>query len=225
MKSRLPWVIMVALVLIATGPQGTLLALQAHDQPKPAAKHRPHHTSVLTYHDTWRELFEEHISWTRDVIIAVFDDLPGLPQYANRLLQNPGDMADALRPFYGDRAADRFEDLVTEHLTIAVDLLNAAEIGDVAAFEDANERWYENAEDIARLMSKLNPKFWPFDEAEEMWTDHLDATLAEAVAHLTGDFAGEVEAYDKVHDLALEMADFFSNGVIRQFPRRFSGGS
>jgi RNA polymerase sigma-70 factor (ECF subfamily) len=42
--------------------------------------------------------------------------------------------------------------------------------------------------------------------------------------HLTGDFAGEVAAYDKVHELALEMADFMSDGVIRQFPDKFRGG-
>ncbi|HET7011250.1 MAG TPA: hypothetical protein VFI11_10775, partial [Anaerolineales bacterium] len=56
-----------------------------------------------------------------------------------------------------------------------------------------------------------------------MWTEHLDATLEEASALLTGDYAAEVAAYDLVHDLALEMADFFSEGVVRQFPSEFSG--
>jgi hypothetical protein len=56
-----------------------------------------------------------------------------------------------------------------------------------------------------------------------MWADHLDATLEEATAHLDGDFEREVAAYDRVHELALEMADFFSSGVIRQFPSGFTG--
>jgi len=72
-------------------------------------------------------------------------------------------------------------------------------------------------------MNKMNPQFWPLEETEQMWVDHLDATLEEATAHLTGDFAGEVAAYDKVHDLALEMADFFSDGVMQQFPSKFKG--
>ena len=72
-------------------------------------------------------------------------------------------------------------------------------------------------------MNEMNPQFWPLEETEQMWVEHLDATLAEAVAHLTGDFAGEVAAYDLVHDLALDMADFMSNGVIRQFPGKFRG--
>jgi hypothetical protein len=88
---------------------------------------------------------------------------------------------------------------------------------------DAIERWYANAHDIAVQMNEMNPKLWPLEETEQMWVDHLDATLAEAVAHLTGDFAGEVAAYDEVHDLALEMADFFSEGVMGQFPSKFTG--
>ena len=58
-----------------------------------------------------------------------------------------------------------------------------------------------------------------------MWVEHLDATLEEATTHLNGDFAGEVAAYDTIHDLALEMADFISNGVIGQFPSKFNGGA
>lgn len=43
------------------------------------------------------------------------------------------------------------------------------------------------------------------------------------LAHNNSQFQAEVAAYDLVHDLALEMADFFSNGVMRQFPRTFKG--
>ena len=53
------------------------------------------------------------------VILGIFKDLPCTDSYVARLLDNPGDMADALRPFYGNQAADRFGELVTEHLTIA----------------------------------------------------------------------------------------------------------
>lgn len=72
-------------------------------------------------------------------------------------------------------------------------------------------------------MNEMNPSFWPLEETQQMWVEHLDATLEEATAHLTGDFAGEVATYDKVHDLALELADFFSDGVMQQFPNQFQG--
>ena len=179
-------------------------------------------TSKLAYHDEWRKLWEDHITWTRVVIIGILDELPGTNTYVDRLLQNYEDMEEALAPYYGDDA-EVFGDLIQDHLVIAAELLTAANNGDTAGFDDAKARWYVNAHDIAVKMSEMNPEFWPLEETDQMWSEHLDATLEEATTHLTGDFAGEVAAYDLVHDLALEMADFFSTGVIEQFSNRFTG--
>ncbi len=174
----------------------------------------------MAYHDTWRKLWEDHITWTRMVIIGIEDSLPGTPAYEARLIQNYEDMEDALAPYYGDKA-EVLGDLIQDHLLIAVDILTAAKAGDTNAVGTAVAAWYENGRDIARFMARLNPRHWKRADVEKMWSEHLDHTLAEAVAHLSNDFAGDVAAYDKVHDLALEMADFFSNGVIRQFDNRF----
>lgn len=178
--------------------------------------------SRSAYHDEWRKLWEDHITWTRVVIIGILDELPGTDAYIARLLQNYEDMEAALAPYYGDEA-EVLGDLIKDHLVIAAEILTAANNGDTAAMNDAVERWYANAHDIAVQMNEMNPRFWPLEETEQMWVEHLDATLAEATTHLTGDFAGEVAAYDMVHDMALEMADFMSNGVIRQFPGKFRG--
>ena len=187
-------------------------------QPLTATK-----TSRLAYHDEWRKLWEDHITWTRIVIISILgaeDELPGTEVYIGRLLQNYEDMEDALAPYYGDDA-EVLGDLIKDHLVIAAAILRAAKAGQ--PLDDLVASWYANGHDIAVQMNNMNPKAWPLEETEQMWTEHLDATLAEAVAHLTGDFAGEVAAYDDIHDMALEMADFISNGVMQQFSSRFKG--
>jgi hypothetical protein len=190
----------------------------------PLAAPKPHpKVSAQSYHDTWRKLWEDHITWTRVVIIGILDSLPGVTNYEARLLQNPGDMAAQLKPCYGATVATEFSDLVTDHLAIAVELLEAAKAGNTAAFNDAKTRWYQNADDIATLMAAINPKNWPFNDTSAMWKAHLDATLDEAVKHATGDYTGEVAAYDLVHTLALEMADMFSSGIVAQFHGQFTG--
>ena len=179
-------------------------------------------TSAQAYHDEWRKLWEDHITWTRVVIMGILDELPGTNTYVERLLLNYEDMEEALAPYYGEEA-EVLGDLIKDHLVIAAELLTAANNGDTAGVEDATARWYDNANDIAAQMNEMNPKNWPLEETQDMWREHLDATLEEAITHLTGDFAGEVAAYDMVHDLALEMADFMSNGVMKQFPAQFTG--
>jgi hypothetical protein len=77
--------------------------------------------------------------------------------------------------------------------------------------------------EIARLQSKLNSKSWLLKESQKKWDDHLEATLAEAVVVLNNECDADVAAYDSVHDMALEMADFFRAGVVEQFPMDFSG--
>lgn len=176
--------------------------------------------SRLAYHDEWRKLWEDHITWTRVVIIGILDELPGTETYIARLLQNYEDMEEALTPYYGDEA-EVLGDLIQDHLVIAAQLVTALNNGQPTDALAAS--WYANAHDIAVQMNKMNPQFWPLQETEQMWTDHLDATLEEAVDHFSGNFAGEVAAYDRIHDLAMEMADFFSDGVISQFPNRFAG--
>lgn len=200
---------------------GFLLAGLVISSAGPAAAAK---TSSVAYHDEWRELWEDHIVWTRIVIMGILDDLPGTNVYVGRLLQNVADMENALRPYYGDDA-DVLGNLIEDHLLIAAELLTAARNGDAAAFEDARVRWYENAEANAVQMNQMNPRFWSLEESRHMWIEHLDATLLEATTHLGGDFDGEVAAYDRIHELALEMADFMSAAVIRQVPQQFNGGA
>ena len=218
----------IATVMLVIACFGQLLTVQpAVAQPagdnsinsanEPAVRNR---ISKLRYHDLWRKLWEDHITWTRIVILGILDDVPGTPEFTTRLLQNPNDMADALRRFYGDDA-DELGTLITDHLTIAAQILQAIHDGQPTG--NLITQWYANADDIATKMSQMNPNFWPFDEADMMWREHLDATVAEVLAHHNGQYQAEVEAYDLVHDLALDMADFFSDGVMQQFPRMFKG--
>jgi hypothetical protein len=212
-------IVMLACVGLLAGGLVARTASPVLARPQAASK-----TSRLAYHDEWRKLWEDHITWTRVVIMGILNDLPGTDEYIGRLLLNYEEMEDALAPYYGDEA-EVLGELIEDHLVIAAELLTAAHNNDTAGFEDARVRWYENASQIAVQMNLMNPKYWPLEETRQMWFDHLDATLEEATAHLTGDFAAEVAAYDLVHDLALEMADFMSMGVIRQFPQKFTGGS
>lgn len=176
------------------------------------------------FHDDMRKLWEDHITYTRLVIIGVFEDLPDLDPTVQRLLQNQVDIGNAIKPFYGEEAGDQLTALLTDHILIAAEILQAAKAGDTAALEDASERWYDNADDIAEFLNAANPKHWPLEEMKAMMREHLDLTLEEAVAYLNGDYEASIAAYDLVHLQALEMADMLSEGIIKQFPKKFRGG-
>jgi hypothetical protein len=180
-------------------------------------------TDAQAFHDAMRKLWEDHITFTRLFIVSTFGDLPDQGATAQRLLQNQEDIGDAIKPFYGEAAGEQLTALLREHILIAAEILQAAKIDDQAALGDAVTRWYTNADDIAAFLNSANPENWPLEDMRAMMREHLDLTLEEATAQLTGDYAASIAAYDQVHEQALKMADMLSNGIIRQFPNKFKG--
>jgi hypothetical protein len=178
-------------------------------------------TDDQAFHDSMRKLWEDHVTWTRLVIVSLANDLPDSGPTVQRLLQNQDDIGDAIKPFYGDAAGEQLSALLRDHILIAAEILQAAKNNDTTTLNDAIARWYANADDIAVFLNSANPKNWPLDEMKAMMREHLDLTLQEAVAYLHGDHAASIAAYDQIHLQILGMADMLSDGIVRQFPKKF----
>ncbi len=176
----------------------------------------------VAFHDQMRKLWEDHVTWTRLAIVAFADGSAGFDAAATRLLQNQVDLGDAIEPYYGAAAGDELTTLLDGHITIAVELLQAAKAGDSAAFDDANARWYDNSDQIADFLADANPRYWSAAVLRASMETHLDQTLAEASQELGGDYVASVATYDEIHHHILDMADLLSSGIMRQFPDRFS---
>jgi hypothetical protein len=184
--------------------------------------------SALAFHDAMRKLWEDHITYTRNVIISFELNernakvvLPDLSTVVDRLLQNQVDIGNAIKPYYGTDAGDQLTALLKEHINGAAKVLTALKTNDQAALQTAIEAWYANAHDIAVFLNGANPDNWPLADMDQMMKDHLDATTAEAVARHQENWSGDVTAYDEVHAQALTMADMLSDGIIAQFPANF----
>jgi hypothetical protein len=169
------------------------------------------------------KLWEDHITWTRNVIFNILDDLPGTTQAVTRLLKNQVDIGDAIKPFYGNAAGDHLTALLHDHIILAADILTALKTNNSAALTAATAQWYVNADSIARFLSTLNP-FWPYADMKAMMFSHLDLTTAEALARKNANYDADVVAYDNVHQEILSMADMLTDGIVSQFPNKFRGG-
>ena len=175
----------------------------------------------VALHDGMRFLWEEHITWTRLFIVSASADLPDKQATTERLLLNQKRIGDAIKPFYGRAAGERLTTLLKEHIVVAADLLAAAKAGDQAAVDRHSAAWYRNANEIADFLNGANPHNWRRGEMRKMMREHLDLTLAEAVAHLKQDHRADIRAYDRIHRQILGMADMLSDGIVDQFPKKF----
>ena len=175
----------------------------------------------LALHDGMRSLWEQHVEWTRLAIVSFAGDLPDLPSTEARLLRNQVDIGNAIKPYYGRAAGNKLTKLLKQHITGAVDVLVAAKAGDATKLATAKTAWYANAREISDFLSAANRDNWPRATVRAMMKTHLDQTLNEAVAQLTGRYAASVREYDAVEHHIIGMADTLTNGIVKQFPNRF----
>lgn len=200
------------------------LAAGAPVTPRPAvAPARPQApVARAAFHDAMRQLWEDHIVWTRLYIVSAAAGLPDAGPAADRLLRNQADIGAAIAPFYGAASGAQLTALLRGHILTAAKLIDAAKGGDTAVVRATSAAWYANADSIAAFLSAANPGQWPAASLRAAMRMHLDLTLREATARLHADWAGDIAAYDDVHRHILEMADVLSDGIIRQFPNRFN---
>jgi hypothetical protein len=197
-------------------------ACGAEDEPRAAAEAAAgDRIDSAAFHADMRKLWEDHVTWTRLYLVSAIAGLPDADATAGRLLQNQDDIGEAVATFYGDDAGKRLSALLRDHILIAGDLVVAAKGGDQAAIAEQHDRWYANADDIARFLAAANPA-WPEATLADMMRAHLDQTLAEATARLHGDWEADIAEYDRIHLHILSMADALADGIVTQFPERFA---
>ena len=165
-------------------------------------------------------VWEQHIMWTRMLLISIAENLKDLEATETRLLKNPKDIANIFRIYYGNNIANRIQELLTEHLAIGKELIVALKNKNQDQATKLNTQWYQNADKMAEAFSSINP-FYPREEIRKMLYEHLNLTSKEVEYRLNGNYTEDIRAYDMVQKEILKMAQFFVNGIVKQFPDLF----
>lgn len=165
-------------------------------------------------------VWEQHIMWTRMLLISIAENLKDLDATQARLLQNPKDIADIFRRYYENMVANQIQELLTKHLVIGKELIVALKNNNQEQATKLNTKWYQNADSMAEAFSSINP-FYPKEEIRKMLYDHLRLTTNEVNARLKGDYVEDIKAYDMVQKEILKMSQFLVMGIVQQFPNLF----
>jgi hypothetical protein len=164
----------------------------------------------------FRMLCEQHITWTRLVAMGIAQDLPETDLMVQRLQRNATDFGNAFRTYYGDEAGDEFAKLMAEHISIAAEIVKDAKAGDSNAVAEAEQRWFENASEIAEFLGRINP-FWNADDWSAMMNEHLELLRENILNMLSQNYEESINGYDDIEAQALEMADMMAEGLSMQF--------
>jgi hypothetical protein len=298
--------------------------------------------SRMVFHDRMRELWSEHIAYTRSFIVSASAGLADTSEVLQRLLRNQDEIGEAIKPYYGDENGAKLASLLRSHIQLAGKALVAAKgntptnvgmsmtanpsanayistpmsrdtissradttkinsqnpnapsrmsdttkaardregriQGDTTKAKQPNARvtgdtmsqrlpsnqygtirqdttaqanvtaqgqmqvgqqsqvaqvdsaqvnqavtaLKANADSISTFLSKANPRGFQFATLQGAMHMHIDLLLKETTAHLKKDWSGSVAAYDESQRQAMQMADVLSEGIMKQFPSRFT---
>lgn len=307
---------MLSLLLI------TALAVQyPPSTPKAATKDTAASTSRsaavsrLAFHDRMRELWSDHIVYTRQFIVSTASALPDTAEAAQRLLRNQDEIGDAIKPYYGDAAGTQLASLLRNHIQLAGKTLVAAK-GTSTAMQPAENQYQSNqygqsrmgdtvragndtstiksnsqypnnnsaritdttksrkqgnpsanarvtgdtmsqrlpsnqyanqdqvsqqagqvdsvqlnqaiaalkanGDSIALFLANANPRGFSRETLKGAIGQHITLLLQEATAHLKHDWSGSIATFDESVRQATQMADMLSEGIMKQFPSKFS---
>ena len=164
-----------------------------------------------------RELWSDHVYWTRLFIMSFATDLPDKDATAKRLLQNQQEIGRSAGAFYGETAGDKLTQLLSDHIAIAIDVLIAARSGNADLVAAQLNRWTANADEMAAFLHEANPEHWAREEMEQMLREHLRVTYEEAGQYLRQEYESSVATFEQVKAQALTMADMMAAGITAQF--------
>ena len=212
-------VLVVALLTLVAACAETTTA-ERSDGVRVSATNAPTPAAIALKEDM-RELWTDHVVWTRDYIVATLGDRPEALSVTDRLMKNQEELGKAIGEYYGADAGNQITTLLKAHITGAVRVIDAAKADDKPALKVASENWSANAIEIADFLSKANPN-WSRPALVDLMKDHLSTTSDEVTSRLKKDWAADIKAFDKVYDHAMMMSDALSDGIMKQFPERFS---
>lgn len=195
-------------------------AIVGAEEQTPSTNEECLNESVIKLKYGFQKLWIEHAWWTRSLIVSKLADLADQKDVLERLLQNQVEIGNIIKPYYGEEAGNKLTDLLKEHIVIAGQIIEAAQKGDQANVNKYNKEWLRNADEIVEFLASANPN-WSKQDLQNMFYTHLKFTTDEVTHRLKKEWAEDIRTADLNEEHLIEMGDFLTNGIVKQFPEKF----
>lgn len=150
-----------------------------------------------------KQLWLNHVYFTREYLLLAFSNPTAVASTAKRLIQNQSDIGNFFGVYYGQDVGTSVTNLLTEHINIAVDIVNIINkpVVDQASLTEKQLAWTTNANSISSSLLRIVQV-----DVTKCMTDHLATTTAELLDIKAGNYDQAIIDFDKVVHVVLDMA-------------------
>jgi len=160
-----------------------------------------------------RYLWLQMVIWSRAYITNSAARQGAVPAFYERLYSIPQGFYNYMNTFFGQAIAEQLINLLSQHIIIFADLINALSVGDQLRANIGQSAWYGNSSSIATFLIQIN-NTWNYGQWLNLLNRYLDMFLDEAIAVMSADYRSEIAIYDRLQYQSLLIADYMSRGII-----------
>ena len=177
------------------------------------------HQPVITYgqmnlKNDMRLLMTQLALLSRAYMTAVFSGYGNSEAVAKRLYELPLKFKAKAELVFGLPLGEALVSILSFNVVYLNSIVNALLAGDQIAVEYGVQQLYQNGDEIAEYFAKINP-FWDADQWKTLLENYNRTLVEEAYALKEGDFEKELDIFDRLLFIALQMGDYLADGLIQ----------
>lgn len=165
---------------------------------------------IINFRNLWLDL----ATWTRNYFVSVISGYGNADMVGARLYKIPVDFYNRLQMIFGIQQSEQFVQLLSTHIALIRNLSSATKNGDILLTNNTITQLYQNSSAIASYLEQINP-FWNNVQWKNLLDQYVKMTIDELVALQSGDFANDIEIYDRITYYTLLLGDYMANGIIQ----------
>jgi hypothetical protein len=167
-----------------------------------------------------RKMWMSDAFWSRNFTLCLIDDLPGIEQTKERLVEDKKQLGNCFKNYYSEQIGNEITDLLQQHLTISEEVIRTINSNNTDAANESLKKWYINANEIAIALNKLNYK-WSTQSMKQLWYEQIKLTLVQINLRYQKAYESEIIAAEHLLLHYYKIADTLSDELVKQFPEKF----
>lgn len=154
--------------------------------------------------------------WLRNFILSTVLGLGNRDIIVQRLFRTADEAAELYSQYYGEEFGNSVRTNFQNYFRNVGSLIEAYMTGDAAAVEQIRNYMYEDADELALMLSRVN-RYWDYPTLQALLHVLVDNTEQQVAGIVTGNYEQEVDAFDRYIEQIYDISDELTRGIILQF--------
>ncbi len=159
-----------------------------------------------------RNLWRQLVTWTRSYLVSQHANMGIADDVFNRLYRLPREFENVLQLILGFEASQAFVQSLSVQLALTKEIIDAYLAGNTDLINEKVPQLYRNAEERAELMASFVP-LWEQAQIRNFLYAYHQYTLEQIVTLVSGDYARNIDIYDRLLQHADIMGSYFTEGL------------